>query len=65
MALLTQSPDPIHPAFADKIAARYIAIYNNDGFVHAQKYLDGMVKGDPELREHLVPIIIQRGREGR
>lgn len=51
----------IHVKFAKQIAYMYVNIYQEAGFVAAQEYLDMMVKGDVELRDYLVPLIVEEG----
>ena len=51
----------IHPLFAERIASRYVTIYQREGFERAQEYLVSMVKGDEDLRNHLVPFIVDEG----
>jgi hypothetical protein len=51
----------IHPLFAERVASRYVTIYQRDGFGEAQKYLADMVKGSTKLQEHLVPYIVEEG----
>jgi hypothetical protein len=55
----------IHPKFANKIASRYVQIYEKDGFDKAQLYLQQMVKGDTALQKHLVPIIVKAGNRSK
>jgi len=52
----------IHDKFALRVASRYVDIYQRHGFKEAQDYLDMMVKGDQELRDYLVPVIIEVGQ---
>jgi hypothetical protein len=51
----------IHPKFAERVASRYVTIYQRDGFGEAQKYLAEMVQGSTKLQEHLVPYIVEEG----
>lgn len=53
----------IEPAFADKIASRYVAIYKGQGFTEAKTYLDRMVGESSALREYLIPLIVKKGEE--
>ena len=52
----------IHVKFAARVASRYVDIYQRDGFAAAQEYLDRMVKGDADLRNDLVPVIVEEGQ---
>lgn len=52
----------IHEKFALRVASRYVDIYQRLGFKEAQNYLDFIVKGDTDLRDYLVPIIVEEGQ---
>jgi hypothetical protein len=55
----------IHPLFAERIADRYIAIYNSEGFKESKRYLDDMTGNDQALRNVIVPIIMEKGNNGK
>lgn len=51
----------IHSKFAEKIATRYVTMYQKSGYATAQKYLENITKGNTELQQHLVPYIVEEG----
>ena len=53
----------IEEKFAVKIAQIYVNIYRKDGFRAATDYLDMMTGGDEDLRNIIVPLIVQLGEK--
>jgi hypothetical protein len=51
----------IHSKFAEKIATRYVTLYQQSGYDAAQKYFEYITKGNTELQQHLVPYIVEEG----